>query len=67
MIDIEKPKKDDWVDILPENKENVLQSASVVNNKIIVSYMVAASDTLSIYDLGMHAEGSKQAKLLHKV
>lgn len=56
MIDIKNPKQTEWADIIPEDKENILQSASVVNNKLIVSHMVAASDTLSIYDLGSITE-----------
>lgn len=44
-----------------------MQSSSVVNNKLIISYMVSASDTLSIYDLGLHSATDTLAILLHKV
>jgi prolyl oligopeptidase len=51
MIDLNDPTK--HIDVLPERKDSVLQSASVQNNKLLVKYMVNASDSLQIFDLGL--------------
>jgi len=53
MIDINKTDSQ-YVDILPEKQNMILESASVMNNKMIVKYLVNASDSLQIFDLGQN-------------
>ncbi len=49
-IDLKNPAKENWKTIIPEN-ENVLTSVSVVDSKIIASYMKDAHDVIRIFDL----------------
>jgi hypothetical protein len=52
MIDLNDPIKQ--IDVLPERKDQVLQTSAVQNNKLLVKYMVNASDSFQIYDLGLN-------------
>lgn len=52
MIDLNDPTKQ--IDVLPERKDQVLQTSAVQNNKLLVKYMVNASDSFQIYDLGLN-------------
>lgn len=50
MVDIKKPKRQFWVDIIPEAKD-VLQSVQLIGGKLIASYLHNASSTVKIFDL----------------
>jgi prolyl oligopeptidase len=50
MIDPEKPKSKEWETIIPE-KEEVLQSISLIGGKIVALYMKDASSKAYIYDM----------------
>jgi len=52
MIDLNDPTKQ--IDVLPERKDQVLQTSAVQNSKLLVKYMVNASDSFQIYDLGLN-------------
>ncbi|MCF8367883.1 MAG: prolyl oligopeptidase family serine peptidase [Bacteroidales bacterium] len=50
MVDPSNPAKDNWKDIIPE-KEEVLQSISLIGGKIVAEYMKDASSVAYIYDM----------------
>jgi prolyl oligopeptidase len=50
-IDMEHPEKDNWVDIIPEDDKNVLESATLAGGKIITTYLKDAYNVASVYDL----------------
>lgn len=53
-VDPDNPEKENWEDLIPE-KEHVLQSLSVVGNKIIARYMEDAHSAIKIFDMkGQH-------------
>jgi prolyl oligopeptidase len=58
-IDLNNPGRENWVDIIPEDEKNVLESATLAGGKIIASYIKDAYNTASVYEL----DGS----LLHEV
>jgi hypothetical protein len=41
---------------LAEEKNMILESASVMNEKMIVKYLVNASDSLQIFDMGQNKD-----------
>ena len=49
-VDIKKPKRENWVEIIPESKD-VLQSVSLIGEKLIATYMHNASSAVKIFDL----------------
>src|SRR6185436_11201034 len=49
-VDIKKPGKENWIDIIPEASD-VLQSVSLIGGKLIATYMHNASSTVKIFDL----------------
>lgn len=55
MVDINNTDSQ-WVDVLPEKKDMILESSSVMNDKIIAKYLVNASDSLQIYDMGLNSD-----------
>ena len=60
-VDLSNMAKPVWKDIIPE-KENVLLSAEIADNdKLVVKYMVDASDMLYIY--GLQGDFIKEIKL----
>jgi prolyl oligopeptidase len=58
-IDMNDPGRENWVDIIPEDGKNVLESATLAGGKIIASFIKDAYNTASVYEL----EGT----LLHEV
>lgn len=50
MIDTQNPAKDNWITLIPESK-NVIQSVSVMSEKLIVRYLKDANSSISVYDL----------------
>jgi prolyl oligopeptidase len=48
-VDPEKPAKDNWREIIPE-KDEVLQSVSLIGGKIVAEYMKDATSVAYIYD-----------------
>lgn len=58
-IDLNNPDRENWVDIIPEDEKNVLESATLAGGKIVASYIQDAYNSASVYQL----DGS----LLHKV
>ena len=50
-IDITQPAQENWKDVIPEGK-HVLSSIGCFNNKFLATYMVNASDSMTIYDMG---------------
>lgn len=49
MIDLNKPAKENWVEIIPERAE-VLNSVSHVGGKLFASYLKDASSMIAIHD-----------------
>jgi prolyl oligopeptidase len=58
-IDVANPDPSNWMDIVPEHKENVLESATLAGGKIICTYVQDAYHTAAVYEL----DGS----MLHEV
>jgi prolyl oligopeptidase len=58
-IDMNNPGRENWMDIIPEDEKNVLESATLAGGKIIASYIKDAYNTASVFEL----DGS----LLHEV
>jgi prolyl oligopeptidase len=50
-IDLEHPGKENWVDIIPEDEKNVLESATLAGGKIIVTYLQDAYNIARVYNL----------------
>lgn len=50
-IDLEHPGKENWVDIIPENEKNVLESATLAGGNIIVTYLQDAYNIARVYGL----------------
>jgi len=48
-IDINKPEKDNWKEILPESNE-VIDSVTMVNNLFVVNYLHKAHNILKLFD-----------------
>ena len=61
LVDTENPAADNWKTLIPENKSDVLQSATLCGDKLVCVYLHDASSALRIFDL----EGSllKEVKL----
>jgi len=49
-IDLSDMQNPVWTDILP-NTDNVLESVTIANRALVVSYMIDAHNNLSVYDL----------------
>jgi len=49
-IDLTNLKNPVWTDLLP-NTDNVLESVTIANRELVVSYMVDAHNNLAVYDL----------------
>ncbi|CAM3162858.1 prolyl oligopeptidase family serine peptidase [Filibacter tadaridae] len=49
-VDIDKPEKDQWIDVIPE-KEDVLAFVDIINNQFVVCYLHNAHYKLAIYAL----------------
>jgi prolyl oligopeptidase len=49
-IDTKNPAKSSWKDIIP-HKEEVLESVSICNNKLVAKYMKDVQSRLEVYDL----------------
>jgi prolyl oligopeptidase len=53
-IDLKKPRKQDWVELVPQAKEPIA-GASIVGNQLFVEYMIDAKSAVKVYDLaGKH-------------
>ncbi len=50
-VDASDPGPENWVDVIPNQKEAVLSSVRVAGDKLVVQFMKDASDHLYIYDL----------------
>ena len=50
-IDAENPTKDNWIDILPEHENNVLESISLAGGRIIATYLQDAYHIATVFDL----------------
>ena len=50
-IDLNNPSRENWVDILPEHQENVLESASLTGGKIIATYLKDAYNVATVFEL----------------
>ncbi len=59
-IDLDNPGPNNWKEALPESA-NVLQGAAIVGGKLVVQYLVDATDRLEIHDLNGRLE--KQIEL----
>ena len=49
-IDLEKPEEENWVDVVPEHEQNVLNDVYCVNGLIIATFMENVSDKLKVYE-----------------
>lgn len=49
MVDVNKPEKENWVEIIPEANE-VIESVSNYGGKFFVTYLKDASNVIKIYD-----------------
>jgi prolyl oligopeptidase len=49
-ININKPEEKDWVEIIPEKKD-VMESATIINKKLVINYMADAHGKVEIYAL----------------
>jgi len=49
-IDIAKPERENWQEIIPEAEET-LQSVGILNNQFVASYLKDAYDQIKIFDL----------------
>jgi prolyl oligopeptidase len=58
-IDLDNPVPERWVDVIPENERNVLESATLAGGKIVATYLQDAYNTASVFDLN--------GTLLHEV
>jgi len=54
-IDLDNPGPNNWKEALPESA-NVLQGAAIVGGKLVVQYLVDATDRLEIHDLNGRLE-----------
>nr|WP_321405480.1 prolyl oligopeptidase family serine peptidase [uncultured Carboxylicivirga sp.] len=50
-IDVNKPGKENWTDLIPEDDKNVLQSISVVGGKIFANYQQDAHSIVKVYSM----------------
>jgi prolyl oligopeptidase len=51
LINSNNPKPEAWVTLVPENKDDVLQNASICGGRLICQYLHNASSALRVYDL----------------
>lgn len=58
-IDLDKPDREDWLELVPEG-EDVIDAASLVGGRLVVSYMHHARHVLQIYD----SQGNDQGSIL---
>jgi len=49
-VNLKKPEKKNWITIIPESKDK-MDNVSLVDNKLIVSYLKDANTKISIYNL----------------
>ena len=45
-----------WTEVIPENSNMIMESSSVMHNKFVIKYLVNASDSLQIFDLGENSK-----------
>lgn len=57
LIDTKAPAKENWKTLIPENKEDVLQGASICGGKLVCQYLRNASSALRVFDLTGKAIG----------
>ncbi len=50
-IDIRKPERAGWKEIVPQDDAAAIESASVVGNRIFVTYMRDAKSAVAVYDM----------------
>ncbi len=50
-IDLRKPGRENWVDLIPEHEQQVLESAVLAGGKIIVTYLKDAYHVASVWNL----------------
>jgi prolyl oligopeptidase len=52
LVNAEKPEEANWEILIPEDQNDVLQSAVICGGKIICSYLHDASSSLRVFDTG---------------
>jgi len=50
-IDLDKPDKEHWVDVIPEHEKNVLESVRLAGGAILAVHLQDAYNVLHLYDL----------------
>lgn len=58
-VDVKKPEKENWIELIPEHETNVLQSVTLGGGKILATYMQDARSKVEIYSL----DGKYEAEL----
>lgn len=58
LVDLSNPTKSNWKEIIPESK-NVMQSASLMYGKLMITYLKDANNVVSVFDT--------EGKYLHDV
>lgn len=64
-FNIEKPAFENWIDVVPEHKKNVLQSAGTMKNGtvMLVNYLVNAAEKIKIYNFETPAKLVKNVEM----
>lgn len=64
QIDLEKPAKENWVEIIPEPKDGAISEGFSVfnNNSLIQSFLKDVASEVMIWDLPTKENGLKEAK-----
>lgn len=50
-IDLQRPDRENWVDIIPEDEKNVLETATLAGSRIIATFLQDAYHIAGVYDL----------------
>lgn len=50
-IDLNHPERENWIDVIPEHKRNVLESVTLAGGKIIASYLQDAYNMATVHKL----------------
>jgi prolyl oligopeptidase len=50
-IDLKNPAPDNWTDVLPESKDQIISRVRMINRQLVVSYTIDATDRLKIVNL----------------
>ncbi len=58
-IDLNNPDRENWVEVIPEQKRNVLESVTLAGGKIIASYLQDACNMATVHELN--------GQLLHEI